>query len=189
MPKQKPESENNEIAPPAGESKDIRIPQNESAEEIAKDIGTQNELAEERAKAEKYLANWQRAQADYINLKRRSELEKDEIRQFANATLMLELLPLLDDLDIAFASIPAETPDQGWAGGIKLAYRKLQNTLEKQGLSPIKALGEPFDPRFHEAVSQGKGKDGIVVTEVQKGYSFRDKVIRPSKVIVGNGEE
>ncbi len=173
MPGQQPE--NNEIVPPAVASEDIET--------------RQKELADEKAKAEKYLANWQRAQADYINLKRRSEQEKEEIRQFANAILMLELLPLLDDLEIAFASIPAETPDAGWVGGIKLAYRKLQNILEKQGLSSIKALGEPFDPRFHEAVSQGKGKDGIVIIEVQKGYMFREKVIRPSKVIVGNGEE
>ena len=73
--------------------------------------------------------------------------------------------------------------------GIKLIERKLRATLEAQGLSEIKALGEPFDPHFHEAVMQDKGKEGAVVEEVQKGYKFNDRVIRPTKVVVGNGEE
>jgi molecular chaperone GrpE len=62
-------------------------------------------------------------------------------------------------------------------------------TLEAQGLSEIKALSEPFDPYLHDAVRQGKGKEGVVIEEVQKGYKYRDRVIRPTKVVVGNGEE
>ncbi|GAG77783.1 unnamed protein product, partial [marine sediment metagenome] len=65
----------------------------------------------------------------------------------------------------------------------------LQTTLEAQGLSEIKATGEPFDPHLHEAVRQDKGKEGVVIEEVQKGYKFHDRVIRPTKVVVGNGEE
>jgi molecular chaperone GrpE len=61
--------------------------------------------------------------------------------------------------------------------------------LEAQGLSPIEAVGQPFDPNLHEATMQGKGKEGIVIEELQKGYKFRERVIRPSKVVVGNGEE
>ncbi|MFC1934506.1 nucleotide exchange factor GrpE, partial [Chloroflexota bacterium] len=64
----------------------------------------------------------------------------------------------------------------------------LRTSLEAQGLSHIKAVGEPFDPYLHEAIRQDKGKDGIVIEEVQKGYQFHDRVIRPSKVVVGNGE-
>ena len=62
-------------------------------------------------------------------------------------------------------------------------------SLEAQGLSQIKAQGEPFDPKLHEAVMHGKGKEGMVIEELQKGYKFHDRVIRPSKVVVGNGEE
>jgi molecular chaperone GrpE len=145
-------------------------------------------LAEEKEKAEKYLANWQRAQADFINYKRRSEQEKTEATRFANSVLMLSLLPVIDDLERALNSVPPELAEPGWLEGVRLIERKMKATLEAQGLSPIEALGKPFDPNFHEAVRQGKGEAGIVIEEVQKGYKFHDRVIRPSRVVVGNGE-
>ena len=73
--------------------------------------------------------------------------------------------------------------------GIRLIWSKLRATLEAQGLSEIKAVGEPFDPHYHEAVREDKGKEGVVIEEVQKGYKFHDRIIRPTKVVVGNGEE
>jgi len=146
-------------------------------------------LAEEREKAEGYLANWQRAQADFANYKRRSDQDKEEIGKFANAQLMLNLLPVLDDLERAFDSITPEVAELQWVEGIRLIERKLRAGLEAQGLSQIKALGEPFDPNLHEAMLQGKGEEGIVVEELQMGYKLRDRVIRPTKVVVGNGEE
>jgi len=146
-------------------------------------------LAEEKAKAEANLANWQRAQADLINYKRRSEQEKEEISRFANVTIILSLLPILDDLERAFASIPPKLAKLSWVDGIRLIERKLQVTLEAHGLSQIKALGEPFDPNLHEAAMHGKGKEGMVIEELQKGYKLHDRVIRPAMVVVGNGEE
>jgi len=154
------------------------------------DIGAlKQSLAEEKAKAEDYLGNWQRAQADLINYKRRNEQEKMEISQFANGLLMLNLLPILDDLERAFTSIPVHLVRLTWVDGIRLIERKLQASLETQGLSQIKALGEPFDPNFHEAAMHSKGKEGIVIEELQKGYKLHDRVIRPAMVVVGNGEE
>ncbi len=73
--------------------------------------------------------------------------------------------------------------------GIRFIERKLRAIMEAQGLSEIKAVGEPFDPRLHEALTQARGKEGVVIHELQKGYKLRDRVIRPSKVAVGNGEE
>ncbi len=146
-------------------------------------------LAEEKAKAEANLAGWQRAQADYINYKRRSEQEREEISQFANSILILNLLPILDDWERALASIPEDQAGLSWVEGVRLIERKLRGILEAQGLSPIEAVGQPFDPNLHEAAMQGKGEEGIVVSELQKGYKFRDRVIRPARVVVGNGEE
>ena len=102
--------------------------------------------------------------------------------------LMFNLLSVLDDLERAFASIPPDLTKIGWVEGIRLIDRKFRTSLEAQGLSTIQAVGEQFDPHLHEAVRQGKGKEGIVVEEVQKGYKLRDRVIRPTKVLVGNGE-
>lgn len=146
-------------------------------------------VAEEKARAEANLANWQRAQADFINYKRRIEQDKEETAKFANSILMLNLLPILDDLERAFASLPPRLAKLTWVDGIRLIERKLRASLEAQGLSDIKAQGEPFDPNLHEAVRHGKGKEGIVIEELQKGYKLHDRVIRPAMVVVGNEEE
>jgi molecular chaperone GrpE len=165
-------------------------PEEEPTQEAIEDIESLKQaLAEEKEKAEANLAGWQRAQADYVNYKRRSEQEKEEISQFANAILVLNLLPILDDWERALASVPDDQADLSWIEGIRLIERKLRGVLEAQGLSPIEAVGQPFDPNLHEAAMQGKGEEGIVVEELQKGYKFHDRVIRPSKVVVGNGEE
>ncbi|MFC1907527.1 nucleotide exchange factor GrpE, partial [Chloroflexota bacterium] len=79
--------------------------------------------------------------------------------------------------------------DGSWVDGIVLIDRKFRGALETMGLSTIEALGEPFDPNVHEAVMQAKGEEGIVVKELEKGYKFQDRIIRPTKVVVGSGEE
>lgn len=158
-------------------------------EEIEMEAGElQQALSEAKQKAENYLANWQRAQADFLNYKRRSEQAREEINQSANAALILSLLPVLDDLERAFASIPPELAKLGWVDGIRLIEHKLRLNLEAQGLSTIKALGEPFDPTLHEGAMHGKGKEGTVIRELQKGYRLYDRVLRPTMVVVGDGE-
>ncbi len=146
------------------------------------------ELAEEQAKAEANLAGWQRAQADFTNFKRRSEQEREEFTRFVNAGLLLELLPVLDDLERAISNVPAKLSRAVWVDGVKLIYRKLRAVLEAQGLTQIEALGKPFDPNLHEAVRQEKGREGIIIEEIRRGYQLHDKVVRPTMVVVGNGE-
>lgn len=145
-------------------------------------------LTEEKEKSENYLTNWQRAQADFVNYKRRNEKEKEEIGQLAKASVMLNLLSALDDFERAFASVPPNLANLSWMDGIRLIERKLQANLEAQGLSYIETVGEPFDPKLHEAAMYGKGKQGIVTEELQKGYRLYDRVLRPAMVVVGEGE-
>ena len=184
MPREPGEENNSEVKPAAETAK--------AKTDFAdiEDIETLKKLlAEANAKAEANLAGWQRAQADFINYKRRSEQERAEMAQFANSVIMLSLLPILDDFERAFASIPPRLEKMSWVEGIKLVERKLWANLEAQGLTPIKALDQPFDPNLHEAVRQDKGKEGTVIEELQKGYTLYDRIIRPSKVVVGNGEK
>jgi molecular chaperone GrpE len=145
-------------------------------------------LAEAKQKVEEYLTNWQRTQADFVNYKRRNEQERQEFGKFANSQLILSLLPVLDDLERAFESVTPQVTRLKWVEGIRLIDRKLRAALEAHGVSQIEALGEPFDPNLHEATMHSKGEEGIVVQEMQKGYMLHDRVIRPSKVVVGNGE-
>jgi len=163
--------------------------QNNESEVDINDVTALNRaLDEEKEKAENYLANWQRAQADFTNYKRRSEQEKEELVKFTKAQVMTGLLPVLDDMERALESIEPRIAESSWVEGIRLIERKLRASLEAQGLSLIQALGETFDPNFHEAAGHSKGKEGIVVLELQKGYMLYDRVLRPSMVIVGNGE-
>jgi molecular chaperone GrpE len=102
---------------------------------------------------------------------------------------MLGLLPVIDDLERAIDSVPSDLADNSWVDGMRLITRKLRMNLEAQGLTQIKALGEQFDPNIHEAVMQAQGEEGKVVEEIEKGYKLNDRLIRPSKVVVGSGEE
>jgi len=157
--------------------------------EQAEDIETlQQALAEEEEKSERYLSNWQRCQADFDNYKKRSEQERGEVIEFASRALISNLLPVMDDLERALALVPAELEESNWTEGIRLIYNKFKATLEAQGLAEIKARGEPFDPRLHEALMQQEGEEGMVIEETQKGYKFKEKVIRPSLVIIGKGK-
>ena len=144
-------------------------------------------LGEEKTKAESHLQNWQRVQADFINFKRRSEQEKDEMKEFANSVLICNLLPVLDDLERALSSIPPRLAKLPWVEGIRLIERKFHAVLEAQGVTPIKAKGKPFDPNLHEAAMSTMGREGMVIKELKKGYKLRDRIIRPATVAVGSG--
>ena len=144
---------------------------------------------EEKEKAEKYLANWQRAVADYANLKRRTEQEREELAKFANGGLITGLLPVIDDLERALDAVSPKIANHSWVEGIRLIYRKLLSILELQGVSRIEALGQDFDPNFHDAVIYEEGEEGKVVEEVGKGYKLHDRVLRPSMVKVGKRKE
>jgi len=146
-------------------------------------------LEEEKAKAERYLSNWRRAEADFDNYKKRVEQERSENARFANMALILGLLPVIDDFDRAFSSLPAGLAGLTWIDGIRLIERKLQAILEARGLTEIKSVGEQFDPACHEAVTQAEGEEGKVIEELQKGYRVYERVIRPALVVVGKGVE
>jgi molecular chaperone GrpE len=147
------------------------------------------ELEKAKAEAEEYLAGWKRAQADFINFKRRSEQEKEDTVKYCTTNFILKILPVLDDFERAEALIPPEQTNACVLDGMKMVERKLRSFLEGQGVSVIKALGEPFDPYMHEAVTQADGEEGIVVNEFEKGYKLYDRVIRASKVAVGTGKQ
>lgn len=147
--------------------------------------GMKARLEEETEKAQRLLANWQRAEADFANYKKRIDQERGESRRMANAALIINILPILDDLERAFASLDIRLVGLTWFDGIRLIHRKLQLVLENAGVKPIQAEGQAFDPRIHEAVTYGEGEEGKVVAEVQRGYMLHDRVLRPAMVVVG----
>lgn len=144
-------------------------------------------LAKAQADAEKYLDNWRRAEADFQNYKRRAEQERDENRRFAGASLIINLLPIVDDFERAFSSIDMRLAGLSWFDGLRLIHRKLLALLDNAGVKPIATEGQTFDPRFHEAVAHVEGPENKILSEVQRGYMLHDRVLRPAMVVVGNG--
>ena len=148
----------------------------------------QQELARAREQADDNLRNWQRAAADLSNYKRRTEEERAAAGMFANAILLTRLLDVLDDFDRALDNVPPEF-HESWVEGVRLVERKLGNVLEAEGVTPIEAAGQTFDPNLHEAVVHEETTeypDNTVIGEVQRGYLLHGKVLRPSLVRVAN---
>ena len=146
-------------------------------------------LADEKSKSEANLAGWQRAQADFVNYKRFVEQDKLEAAKYTAGNVLLNVLPILDDLERAMANIPHEEAKKKWLEGFRLIEKKFHDLVEKQGLTVIKAIGQEFDCRTMDAITTLPGKKDIVIQEIEKGYFLNEKVIRPAKVIVGSGEE
>lgn len=170
------------------EKNDDLAEQPKGAESQADVTALRQELSEARQQAEEYLANWQRAQADFANIRRRLEQDKFEAIKYAEGNLIKELLLVLDDLDRAMKHTPPELMSEGWVQGMEGITRKFRGILEAVGLKEILALGLAFDPTLHEAVACLPGPEGLVIAEHEKGYRFKDRVLRPSRVAVGSGE-
>jgi molecular chaperone GrpE len=148
----------------------------------------ERELDDVRRSDAEHRNNWHRSAADFANYKRRTEEERAAIGQFSTAVLIGKLLNVLDDFDRALDAVPPEAHD-AWIEGVKLTERKLRNVLESEGVTPIEAIGQPFDPNLHEAVAHeptADHPDNEVIGEVQRGYRLHDRVIRPSLVRVAN---
>jgi molecular chaperone GrpE len=142
------------------------------------------------ARAEEHLAMAQRAQADYANLKRRTAEEREQMLGLANEILLAKVVALADDFDLAIEHVPGEARATPWVEGIAAIDRKLRALLESEGVTPIEALGRPFDPALHEALSHvpGSGRpEDEVVAELRRGYRIRDRVLRPALVAVSDG--
>jgi molecular chaperone GrpE len=139
--------------------------------------------AEARQQHDEMFARYQRLSADFENLKRRTRQELADRTQYANAQLIAGLLPLLDNFQRALAHAP-QGVDPAWFAGVEMIARQFEETLQTHGVQAIKAVGEPFDPKQHEAIAKEESDQqaGTVVAEVQRGYRLNDRVLRPTLV-------
>lgn len=142
--------------------------------------------AEEKARADDLEAKLKYMQADYENLRRRTDKQIDEMRTFANEELLCSLLETVDELELALKAAKTCT-SEAIVQGVEMTLKKLKKLMEHEGVTEISAECKEFDPAKHAAVGRvetNELKDGTVVEEVRKGYMLRDKVIRPSMVRV-----
>jgi molecular chaperone GrpE len=164
----------------------------EVEEEIDEVTALQQQLTEAQAKVDEYLDGWQRSRAEFANYRRREELRRKQMHLDIKSRLMLNLLPVLDDLDRAFDAMPEEARDSSWVQGLSLVDQKLQGVLQRDGLSAIEVEpGDAFDPNYHEAIMHEPSEQfesGQIVQVAQQGYKLDGMVLRPALVSVSSGK-
>jgi molecular chaperone GrpE len=154
----------------------------------AAETAANGDLAAVAAERDRYLDQLQRTAAEFANYRRRTENERAQQRLTANEALLREILPVLDDLQRGLGALPPEESESKLAEGIRAVEQKFLTTLRKHGVTPIPALGEPFDPSVHEAVEMDPAGGNTVVAVYAPGYRLGDGTLRPAMVKVGQTE-
>ncbi|MGE6367522.1 nucleotide exchange factor GrpE [Planococcus kocurii] len=163
---------------------DAEAPDESSSEEESSITDEAEELrAQLEAEQNKYL----RLLADFDNFKRRTQKDKEIANKFRSQSLLADILPVLDNFERALSLTTSSEESASLLKGVEMVQKSLIEAVNREGLAEIKAVGEPFDPNFHQAVMQEKDESaeaGIVLQELQKGYMLKDRVIRPAMVKV-----
>ena len=161
----------------------------ESPAESASTDEPVGELETLREESARNYAGWQRAQADFENLKRRSAQDvRDRVQQSQRA-ILLDLIELADDFERANREAPAEdaSADDPWRQGVELISQKLDALLLRQQVQQIETIEQPFDPEYHEAVGQLPGQHNEIVAVLRTGYTVGNRILRATQVMVGDG--
>ncbi len=151
------------------------------ASEVTELTAERDQLAKEKAELQDRVL---RLQAEFDNFRKRSERDRADFSQYAGMEAIREILPVLDNFEIAMKT---ETQDKNYAKGIELIHQRMADSLKKLGLEPIETAGQPFDPHIHQAIEQVQTEDApdhTVLSEFQRGYRFKGKLLRPSMVKV-----
>ncbi len=151
-------------------------------------------IKELESKNSEYLSNWQRDKADFVNARKRDNLEKEQVLKYSNSSIIVDILRVIDNFDMAFANKESwEKIDKNWRSGMEFIYQDLKKVLFENGVKEIDPLGKTFDPNEHEAVEHvsvsEKEKDNTVISVIGRGYMLYDRIIRPAKVKVGDYKE
>lgn len=183
-----------ESAEPRQENSEKTSSRNKRERQKQAEEMTKQELLEKLKEVEQLSQEnydlYMRAYAEMENIKKRGVKEREDLAKFANESLIREILPVIDSLEKALIHARDGTNPSGLAEGIEMILKGLMNTLEKAGLKEVEAMGKPFDPHFHEAISQ-QPDDTVppkhVIMEMQKGYLLNGRLMRPSVVVISQG--
>jgi molecular chaperone GrpE len=149
------------------------------------------EIEELKSKIAEYVDRIKHLQADFDNYKKRVKREEEELRERILDSLLLEIIPIYDNLERAFKSYKGNEDKDSFIEGIRKIFSQFHSFLSYNGLVPIEALGRRFDPRYHEVLLtvESDGEEGIILEEFERGYMRRGRVLRPSKVKVSKKKE
>ncbi|UCE34121.1 MAG: nucleotide exchange factor GrpE [Deltaproteobacteria bacterium] len=169
-----------------GRGKRTKKPEEMTKQELLK------KLSETQEQAQDNYDLYMRTYAEMENIKKRGIKEREELAKYANESLIKEILPTIDSLEKAISHAIDDENSSALVEGLELTRDGLMKTLEKAGLEEVEAIGKPFDPNFHEAVSQQRDDTvapGHVMIELQKGYTLNGRLIRPSTVVISSGKD
>ena len=131
-----------------------------------------------------------RSQADFENYKKRSSREKEEAIKYANRELLERLIPIVDNFELGLEAARGEGENSPVFSGMSMVLKQLMDFLTEHGLQPIDATGQKFDPNLHEAIAHEPSEqfpEGVVIRQTRRGYRMRDRLLRPSSVVVSSG--
>ena len=178
----------------SGGNEEVRtLPQQEKAGDKKEPVPPeklQAQLEEKTRESAEYFDKWLRLRAEFENFKKRMQKEKADLMKFGNESLLRALLPILDNLDRAIDHGKAAGETSPLLEGVELVQKEFMTILERFGVKPIPAVGEVFDPEKHEAISQQESdlESNRVISTVQNGYFYHDRLLRPAKVVVSQGK-
>ncbi len=181
------------IDPDKSKSENSDNTDHEDALEFASEEPTDvDKLHQANVELEQLKGQIQRSQADYLNYRRRMEIEMNDLQKRANANLVTRIFPILDDFERAISNADYSQAPNPLIKGIELVYRNLLSVLDQFGVTKISAKGLFFDPAEHESVSFEPADDdgnGMVLSIIREGYKMNGKVLRPTQVTVGKSKD
>lgn len=173
-----------EAAEPTEETED-----SEEGSGFMKKFGRKNKKDKKDEKIEELTDRLTRQMAEFDNFRKRTEKEKSQMYEIGAKDIIEKILPVVDNFERGIAAVPEEEKSNPFAEGMEKIYKQLMTTLEEIGVKPIEAVGQEFDPDFHNAVMHVEDEEvgeNIITEEFQKGYLYRDSVVRHSMVKVAN---
>src|SRR5215831_16790697 len=155
----------------------------------ASDADSEDAMAGLQADLDRFRDLALRSQADFENYKRRAAREKEDAVKYANSSLLQRLVSILDNFELGLASAKADGEQSPIYSGMVLVQKQLNDLLEENGLQVIEAEGKKFDPNLHEAIAHEPSEtaEGTVIRQARRGYRFKDRLLRPARVVVSSG--
>ncbi len=156
---------------------------------VAGDADSDDAMAGLQADLDRFRDLALRSQADFENYKKRAAREKEDAMKYANSSLLQRLVSILDNFELGLAAAKTESEQSPIYSGMVLVQKQLNDLLEENGLQAIEAEGKKFDPNLHEAIAHepSESAEGTVIRQARRGYRFKDRLLRPARVVVSSG--
>ncbi|HEV2804851.1 MAG TPA: nucleotide exchange factor GrpE [Chthoniobacterales bacterium] len=176
--------------PAAEEQKPAAAQNEESAAPTAENTAPEDDADGLQADLDRFRDLALRSQADFENYKKRAAREKEEAIKYANSSLLEKLIAIVDNFELGLEAARAEGEKSPIFSGMSMVFKQLMDFLADSGLQPINATGEKFDPNLHEAIAHEPSHEfpeGTVIRQTRRGYKMKDRLLRPSSVVVSSG--